>query len=142
MSEGFSNPAPPSEGVDFATLLGSLLVVEVLGVEAHVQTIHTKPGEQSPAVRANIIVLDGEHADEDYSDTLIFPKVLQSQLRGSIGDKVLGRLGQGEKKPGKNPPWRLSDPTESDMAAATAWQARQRPAFASPQAAQSAAPPF
>lgn len=110
-SPQFADPASAS-GVAWSDLQGKLLMFEVLGVEEHVPTVHTRPGEKNPAVRANLQVLDG--GGETYDDTLVFPKVLQSQLRSKVGQLVLGRLGQGAAKPGQSAPWKLEPATASD----------------------------
>lgn len=119
MSE-FAQPSI-STAIDLTVMSGALLVVEVLSIEDHVPTVHTIAGEKSPAVKANVYVLDGPHQGEEYPGALIFPKVLQSQLKPNLGKKVLGRLGLGEKKPGKNAPWELAAATPADVAAAQAW---------------------
>ena len=71
-------------------------------------------------------------------DTLVFPKLLQSQLRSQIGKKVLGRLGQGSAKPGQSAPWLLNEASADDIAKAEAW-VRANPA---PTGVTSAAAPF
>lgn len=114
----FATPAAPSGGLDYNEINRSLLLVQVITVEDHVPTVHTKPGEKSPAVRGNVTVLDGAKAGESYEDTLIFPKVLQSQLRGRVGQLVLGRLTQGMAKPGQSAPWQLAEATPEDIAVA------------------------
>lgn len=135
----FAEPAAPSGGLDFKTLNGSLLIIEVLSLEDHVPTVHTKPGEKSPAIRANVTVLDGATAGQVNEDTLIFPKILQSQLRSKVGQKVVGRLGQGQGKPGQDPPWTLAVATPEDYAKAEAWvAANTAPAFTG----ADARPPF
>ena len=109
----FSTPAAPSSGdkLPLGDLLGSLLLITV---HEHTDEITTEYGP-ARAIRADVACLDGDHKGETWDDTLIFPRVLQSQLRQSVGAKVLGRLAQGEKMPGKNPPWRLDDPTAADQ---------------------------
>lgn len=136
---GFAAPAAPSGGLDFQALNTKLLLVEVLAVEDHVPTVHTKPGEKSPAVRANVTVLDGDPAGETFEDTLIFPKILQSQIRAKVGQKVLGRLTQGQAKPGQSAPWVLAEATPADVSVAEAWVAKNTaPAFTG----ADARPPF
>lgn len=120
MTDQFADPATPSSGMDLNEYSGSLLLFQVLGVEPHVPTVHTKPGEQSPAVRANVTALDGPAAGRLYEDTLIFPKILQSQLKSRVGQMVLGRLGRGVAKPGQSAPWMLNPATEQDKAIANA----------------------
>lgn len=94
--------------------LGKLLVVEPLEVEHNVGTTH---GE-SDAIRANVAVLLGKGEVEEYEDILVFPRVLQSQLRRKIGAYVVGRLTQGDKKPGKNAPWVMAEASGKELAAA------------------------
>lgn len=133
----FAAPASTA-GLDYQALNGSLLLIEPRGVETDVKT---SLGAKD-AVQADVAVLDGGHAGTTYSDVLIFPKVLQSQLRSKIGEKVLGRLGQGAAKPGQNAPWTLAAPTEADIAVGVAWIERQaKPAVSAP-AAASGKPPF
>lgn len=137
MTDEFAQPSS-SSGVDLSTLSGALLVVEVLSVEDHVPTVHTQAGEKSPAVRATLSVLDGPRKGDEYVDVLLFPKVLQSQLKTNVGKKVLGRLGQGLPKPGKNAAWELAPATPSDVQAAQQWSATRGMTSAAP----SSAPPF
>lgn len=133
----FAKPAAPTGGIDFKQLLGALLVIDVISVEEHVPTVHTKPGEKSPAVKADVYVLDGAQQGEEYPSTLIFPRILQSQLGRSVGQKVIGRLTQGSAKPGQSAPWMLEEATDADNAAGEKWLASQKSAsFATAQ------PPF
>jgi hypothetical protein len=90
---------------------GSLLMFTVYEETDEINTVH---GPQT-AIRADVVVLDGTLAGTTYDDSLIFPRVLKSQLRRSAGGNlVLGRLGQGNKKPGQNPPWTLAAATDAD----------------------------
>lgn len=91
-------------------LKGSLLLVTV---HEHIQEIPTEFGP-SRAIRADVAALDGALKGQVYADTLVFPKKLQNQLKDSVGGLVIGRLGQGEKQPGKNPPWQLEAATDAD----------------------------
>lgn len=142
MSDPFVQPAPAStEGPDFQTLRGALLLIKVISQEAHVPTVHTLPGEKSPAVVADITVLDGQRQGEQLVNTLIFPKVLQTQLCRSIGQTVLGRLTQGEAKQGKNAPWQLDPASADDASNARRYlDARASQPVGAP--AASAEPPF
>ncbi len=105
----FNDPSTAT-GIDWKDLHGSLLLFKVHGQEVGIKTVHG----DSNAVRADVIVLDGDKEGEAYTDTLVFPKVLQSQLKPSIGSMVLGRLGQGHKKPGQSAPWTLATATEAE----------------------------
>lgn len=100
----FNDPASGSgDKLPLNDLNGNLLLFTVHEL---VHDIPTKFGI-SDAVRADVAVLDGTTKGETYNDTLIFPRVLRSQLRDSVGEMVLGRLGQGEAKGGQDPPWLL-----------------------------------
>jgi hypothetical protein len=133
----FVSAPPPSGGLNYQALKGALLLIDVLEVSEHVPTVHTKPGEKSPAIRANVDVIDGPGAPDTYPDTLIFPKVLQSQLRTQVGAKVLGRLTQGNAKAGQSPPWLLDAASAEDTAKAEAYLREQATPLTT-----SAAPPF
>lgn len=132
MSDMFSTPAPPGEGIQWGDHKGALLLIEVTGVES---AMKTRFGE-SDAVSANITVLDGNGKDAHYESALIFPKLLVSQTKGQVGKKVLGRLGQGQAKSGQSAPWLLEEASAADVALAEEWVKANRPATSAP------APPF
>lgn len=116
----FATPGSTSS-VDFKTLFGHLLIIDVNGFSPQVNTSN---GPRD-AVKAVITVADGQLAGTKYEDVLVFPKVLVSQLNSRQGQKVLGRLQQGEAKPGQNAPWTLAEATDQDIATATAFLAQQ-----------------
>jgi hypothetical protein len=129
----FSAPAAPSGGIKWETVKGELLLIEPLSVEA---AINTSFGP-ADAVKANVTVLKADGTSERHDETLIFPKILASQVRSQIGSKVLGRLTQGSAKPGQSAPWMLDEATAEDIAKAEAWVTQNtQPAVAS------AKPPF
>lgn len=140
MSDEFTSAAPPSGGIEWASYKGSLLVVEPLAIESGIQTVHGA----NDAVRANVFAITGPGTSDDYPDCLVFPKVLQGQLRGKIGSKVVGRLTQGQAKSGQSAPWVLDAATEDDLAKAREWVAtRNGASFASAApASQGAQAPF
>ena len=105
----FSDPSTAT-GIDWKELHGSLLLFKVHGQEVGIKTVHG----DSNAIRADVIVLDGDKEGEEFLDCLVFPKVLQSQLKPRVGQMVLGRLGQGHKKQGQSPPWTLSTATDKE----------------------------
>lgn len=115
----FDDPATATP-MPYQELVGSLLLFDVLSYEDNVPTSFTPPGEKSPAVRANVTVVDGPQAGHRYIEALVFPKKLQAQLRPRVGRMVLGRLTQGEARKGQNPPWELSPATPQDKARASA----------------------
>lgn len=123
----FSTPAAPSGGIDLKAHLQALILVEPVSLEEKVQTVHGP----SDAIKANVHVLDGAGAPESYAETLIFPKILVGQLKSQIGQKVLGRLGQGTAKPGQSAPWVLNEASAEDIAKAEAWVAQNAPAVTS-----------
>lgn len=104
-----------SSGIDWADHLGALLLIDV---KSHERDITTSLGTKD-AISCSVTVVEGAGAPADYEDALVFPKVLIGQLKGRIGRKVLGRLTQGEAKPGQNPPWKLTDATDADVKTAT-----------------------
>lgn len=125
MTDEFSNPAS-AEGIKWTDIKGSLVLFKVNSIEHAIPTVH---GE-SDAVSATVTVLDGDQEGAVYTDTLVFPKVLQSQLKGNVGGMVLGRLGQGEAKKGQSAPWKLTDPEDADKDVARAYlNAQQKTPF-------------
>ena len=116
MSDDLFDGPGSTTGVVWEDIKGRLLLIKPHSVETGIKTSY---GE-TDAVRADVIVLDGPGAPTEYNDTLIFPRVLQGQVRSNAGTgrMNLGRLGQGNKKPGQSPPWMLGDPNDADKAIA------------------------
>jgi hypothetical protein len=133
MTDPFADPGS-STSVDWSQHVGELLMLTVHGVEREVATVHGV----TDAIRADVVVLDGAHRGEEYADTLVFPKLLQSQLRSRIGQKVLGRLGQGEAKRGQSAPWQLNAATDQDKQTGRAYLSQQ---MSSPAPAQQQSAP-
>lgn len=129
----FAAPSSPSGGITWAEHKGALLLIEPHSVETDIQTSFGA----SDAVRADVHVIDGPGAGEEFLDTLIFPRILQSQTKGQVGNKVLGRLGQGNAKPGQSAPWQLLEADAADIAKAEAWVRQNQTATV-----QSAVAPF
>lgn len=127
----FVSAAPPSGGITWADHKGSLLIIQPTSVEAGIQTSFGS----ADAVKADVYVLTGPDTSEDYPDCLVFPKVLASQLKGQIGNKVVGRLNQGQAKPGQSAPWILDAATPDDIEKAKAFLAKTAPVVTTPQAA-------
>lgn len=121
MSNNFSPPPPPgAEGDNFEVKAhkDALVFIEVLGTKL---VEGTKFGDKD-AIRANVVVLDGDNKGAEYSDALLFPSVIYGQLKGMVGQKVLARIGQGENKKG-NPPWLLVAPSPGDAETLEKFQA-------------------
>lgn len=119
MADPFEDPVTATP-LPYSELQGALLLFSVLSYEPHVPTSFTEPGKQSPAIRANVRVLDGPKSGESYIEVLVFPKKLQAQLRPRVGKMVLGRLGQGEARKGQNAPWELLAATAEEKQRAMA----------------------
>lgn len=116
----FASPSAPGGGFSWKDHKGKLLLIEAL---EDVQGVQTSFGEAN-AVRANIVVIDGDDGPEEHFDVLTFPRVLQSQLRKQIGGKkVLGRLGSGTAKPGQSAPHLIEEASAEDVAKARAYLA-------------------
>ena len=130
MSEQYETPAPAAGGIDYEPLMGHLLIFRVVGLETGILTVHGV----KDAIRADVVDVD---TGETWPDALIFPRVLISQLRPKVGGKVLGRLGQGNAKPGQKAPWLLSEATPDDLARA---QRVPTPAVAATRAAEGGQP--
>lgn len=116
-ADQFDGPGSAS-GIAWDDLKGKLLLITPQSVEK----VATSFGEKE-AVRAKVAVLDAaEGQDNEYPDTLIFPKALISQVRANVGTgrMNLGRLGQGSAKAGQKPPWLLDEPTDQDKTVARA----------------------
>ena len=106
----FKDPSAGGDRIVYAELEGALLLFTVIAQEHGVETSFG----QSDPVRADVAVLDGAHKGEVFSDALIFPRLLISQLRSEVGEMVLGRLGKGTAKPGQSAPWTLSAANADD----------------------------
>lgn len=107
----FAAPAAPADGIKWADHKGRLLIIEPTAHEQGIQTVHGP----SDAIRADVHSLTGPTEADVFADCLIFPKVLQGQLRSRLGEKVIGRLVQGNAKAGQSPPWMLEEATADDI---------------------------
>ena len=126
----FNDPGATSgDSLPLEQNLGNLLMFTV---DKITDPIETKFGS-STAVACSVVVLDGASQGAEYDDCLIFPKVLQSQLKSSVGGgRVLGRLAQGDNVKG-NPPWMLNAASGTDKDLARQWiAARSQPVSAAP----------
>lgn len=109
----FTAPAQNSEGVKVADLNGHLLIVTPLEYKTGINTVNGI----AEAIEVDIVDLD---TNEEHTSVLFFNVALRSALKPNIGNKVLGRIGQGAAKPGKNAPWILIDATGDATAVAKA----------------------
>lgn len=129
--KGIVSATPGGDLIDWDNWKKKLFVVEPLELEKDVKTQHGV----TDAIRANVFVLTGPNSHEEFLDTLVFPRVLVSQLKKGIGSYVVGRLTQGEAQRGKNPPWLFADATEDDLSKARNFLASQATTSAAPAAA-------
>jgi hypothetical protein len=122
----FSAPVA-NEGVKVADFNGHLLIVSPIEFKANIQTVNGP----ADAIEVNVVDLD---TNEEHISLLWFNVALKNALKPLIGQKVLGRIGQGVAKPGKNPPWLLNDATgDADaVAKANAYIAGALPKVAAP----------
>ena len=130
----FSAPVV-NEGVKVADFNGHLLIVSPIEFKANIQTVNGP----ADAIEVNVVDLD---TNEEHLSLLWFNVALKNALKPLIGQKVLGRIGQGVAKPGKNPPWLLNDATgDADaVAKANAYIASGIAAPAAPATATAPAP--
>lgn len=120
----FDDPGVATK-VEWEELDGRLLLIYP---QEKLTGVVTEYGEKE-AIRARVVILDGPDAPKDLPGAMVFPLVLQGQLRNTVGTgkPVIGRLGQGEKKKGQKPPWELQKATDADRAAAKRWVEGQPP---------------
>jgi hypothetical protein len=107
-----SAPQEDGDRLNPVDINGHVLVVCPIEYLPHVQTVHTKKDEQSPAIRVNVAVLTqnaegGGHPV--YKGVLWFNVKLYNGLKRQIGETILGKMGQGQGNPGQNPPWQLEN---------------------------------
>jgi hypothetical protein len=87
----------------------TLVVIPTLW-QADVKTEYSKPGEPSPCITANVVDLSAEGGvPVVYKGVMWWNAFLQGGLKRQLGQTILGRMVQGQKTPGKNPPWQLLD---------------------------------
>lgn len=134
----FDKPDAPGRDADapnfdYQTHLGDLLVIQVTGTQEGVETEY---GARNVIVADVHVVSPDATISETFEGAWLFGTVLYDQLKAKKGRTVLGVLEQGEKRPGKKPPWRLADPTDAqEDAAIKAMTARPDKAEEQPQPA-------
>lgn len=104
--------APQSMGdmLSQADCLNHTMIVAPTEYIPHIPTVNTKPGEQSPAIRVDVVDFASPDAPVVYHGVLWFG-VMAGNLRRSIGEFLAGRMSQGTASPGRNAPWQLADVT-------------------------------
>jgi len=109
----FTAPVSNTEGVKVADLNGHLLIVTPVEYKTGINTVNGV----AEAIEVSVVDLD---TNEEHHSLLWFNVALRNALKPLIGNKVLGRIGQGAAKPGKNAPWILVDATGDATAVAKA----------------------
>lgn len=109
----FTAPVSNTEGVKVADLNGHLLIVTPIEYKTGINTVNGV----AEAIEVSVVDLD---TNEEHHSLLWFNVALRNALKPLIGNKVLGRIGQGAAKPGKNAPWILLDATSDATAVAKA----------------------
>lgn len=113
----------PSEYYNYQTGFGHLLLIYP---KAYDPAMRTKASENpSSAADCDIVVVDKPGPDGAplvFREARLFGNLARSVRHLTEPDgtpkKYLGRIGQGEKQVGKNPPWILLDWTDQDLALA------------------------
>ncbi len=103
-------PAQNGDMLAPADCLNHTMVVAPTEFIPHLQTVNTKPGEQSPAIRVNVVDFVDPNAPVVYRGVLWFG-VISGNLRRQVGSFLAGRMTQGQASPGRNAPWVLADVT-------------------------------
>ena len=113
----FTLPSGGGGDYKFTEFVGELLLVKPIEVD----TMVTKISPDSEFVRVDVIRLDNDNERAD--DLLVFGTALirtfKAVLRGD-SEWVLGRLELGEAKNGKNAPYILTQPSDTEIATAQA----------------------
>ena len=124
-TDPFNDPAAGS-GVKITEFEGRLLLITPTGYEEEIDTVHGK----KDAVRANVVVIDEKAPGESerHDDVLIFQGNLIGATKRFVGKgMVVGRLGQGEAKPGKKAPWILTTASDEEKTLARTYLASTAP---------------
>ena len=113
MSDQFDDPATAT-AVDLTELKGTLLLIKPTRVEVG---IHTTLGEKDATV-ADVHVLDGADVGKVHTEVFIWPRVLQAQLRSTVGSGATawGVSARVSPNPGRTRPgsW-LKPPTPTGI---------------------------
>jgi hypothetical protein len=119
MGRRWESPGPASTDFTLSDYLGQLVIVCVGGFE---RGISTSFGDRD-AVRASVVVLTGDHANEIYSDTLLFNSRIVSRFRAKPGTIALGAVVLGDGR-GTQQPVDLIEVGPDAYAVADAWESQ------------------
>lgn len=128
VDNGFAKPSEASGGGDGWNLTEEAEGELVLFTPTKVTTQDTKDYGEKPVIVADVVVINEKKPEksEEHSDVFVWGGYLRGALKefvagGSNPRRVLGRLVKGKTKERGNYPWLLEDPTEEEIAAATAY---------------------
>jgi hypothetical protein len=110
----FSTPSDlPSSGIKVADIEGALVIIKPEAEEIELETVHG----DATARPSKVLVVEGPGAAPEWQDCLLFGAGLKAQAGAAArsGKPIVGVLGKGEAKPGKNAPWVVKDPTSAQM---------------------------
>lgn len=136
----FAQPTPASD-VKIADYVAHLILFYPRSIRTGIVTTNGI----ADAIVADVVILTHPEGPKAESNVLIFQKMLQSTLKGSIGaDPVLGRLTRGTAKPGQSAPYILAPYDQADGTFATQYltsvSGNPFPSFQPPAAAPAPVP--
>lgn len=114
--------APETGGDKFvnADHEGELIVLAVKGTGKE-----TFDNGESEFIIADITIVEGPNAGEEFVDAWLFGRVLFGQLKRKIGRTFVGRIVKGQAQRGKSAPWQL-DPVDAETTQQAVAFMRQR----------------
>jgi len=86
--------------------------------------VETNHGAATVAEISLVCVLDSDDGVHTFTDAWVFGAALAPTLYRSPQDVIVGVLGKGTAKAGKNAPWELTDPTPDSVEAARVWYSK------------------
>jgi hypothetical protein len=69
--------------------------------------------EASEFIVADITIVEGPNAGDEFVDAWLFGRVLFGQLKRKVGRTFVGRIVKGQASKGKSAPWQL-DPVDAE----------------------------
>lgn len=109
----------PSSQFSLGNYVGNLMLVAVGGCHEGWQLNQNTV----PAVRANVVILDGPDAGKEWLDALMFAVMVVDQFRHEAGNVVLGRVVAKRGRGNNDMYWINPEVTAQDDQWAQAWNA-------------------
>lgn len=104
-------PAASGDMLNPVDIENHTLIVAPVEFVPHIQTQFTQAGEQSPAIRVNVVDFVDPENPVVYKGVLWFNVSLYNNLKRQVGQFVAGRIAKGVASPGRSAPWLLNDIT-------------------------------